>query len=75
MLLERSDLFEIISAAKKERIDKQYFIASKEGILQVKGATQELLLKAEDFLTDIKLITKKIDDERIKELRGAFKKL
>ena len=70
-LFGRADLSEIISFAKKERIDKQYYI---EFIL-TKESAKDLLKKAEDFLVEIKTMIKSIKNEDVQKLRTEFNKL
>lgn len=70
-LFGRMDLFNVISSAKKERIDKQYYV----DFFSTREATQDLLKKAEDFLIEIKLIIKNIKNEDIQLLRNEFNKL
>ena len=68
-LFEITELFETISSAKKERIDKQYYVGSKDNLILTKESAQDLLSKAEDFLVKIKLMIKDLRNEEIKKLR------
>lgn len=72
-LFGRADLFKTISFAKKERIDKQYYVTSKKNFILTKESAQDMLIKAEDFLTKIKLIITKLRNEEIGNLRKKFK--
>jgi uncharacterized protein (UPF0332 family) len=72
-LFARIDLFKIISFAKEERIDKQYYITSKTNFVLTKESALEMIKKAEDFLIQIKLIIKNIRNEEIENLRKKFK--
>ena len=69
-LFEREDLFKIISFAKKERIDKQYYV-SLENFL-TKESAFELLKESEKFLIHIKLLINNLKGEDIKKLRNKF---
>jgi uncharacterized protein (UPF0332 family) len=72
-LFTRIDLFKIISFAKEERIDKQYYVTSKTNFVLTKESALEMIKKAEDFLVQIKLIIKNIRNEEIENLRKKFK--
>jgi len=72
-LFRRIDLFKIISFAKEERIDKQYYITSKTNFVLTKESALEMIKKAEDFLIQIKLIIKNIRNEEVENLRKKFK--
>ncbi len=69
-LFDRVDLLKIISFAKKERIDKQYYVSSKQNLILTKESAQDMLTKAEDFLIQLKLIIKNLKNEEIKKIRG-----
>ena len=70
-IFARTDLFKIISFAKKERIDKQYYVTSKNDFL-TKESAQDMLSKAEKFLVQINLTIKNIRNEEIKSLRAKL---
>jgi len=71
LLYNNKELFNIISKAKKERIDKQYYITDEEVDI-TKESTQQLVSDAEDFLLKMKLIIKKIKNKEIDGLREDF---
>lgn len=73
-LFQEEQLHTIISKAKEERIDKQYYVESKENSLKSESA-QELVKQAEDFLLEIKLITGSLNNEQIDNFRKKFKEL
>jgi len=72
-LFIRIDLFKIISFAKEERIDKQYYVTSKTNFVLTKESAQDMIEKAERFLVQIKLIIKNIRNEEVENLRKKFK--
>ena len=72
-LFGRADLFKIISFAKEERIDKQYYVTSKKDFVLTKEATEDMLKMAEDFLVKMKLLTAELKNEQIVNLREKFK--
>jgi uncharacterized protein (UPF0332 family) len=69
-LFEREDLFKIISFAKKERIDKQYYV-SLENVL-TKESAFELLKESEKFFIHIKLMINNFKEENVRGLRNKF---
>ena len=68
-LFGRIDLHKTIKFAKKERIDKQYYV----DFILTKTSAVDLLKKAEDFLVKMKLIIKNIGNEDIQKLREKLK--
>jgi uncharacterized protein (UPF0332 family) len=74
LLFDNPDLFNLISDAKKERIDKQYYVTTEKDDL-TKESTQELFLDAENFVVKMKLIIKNLNNESIEEIRKKFRDL
>ncbi len=72
-IFRRRDLFDILSFAKKERIDKQYYVNLKEEFTI--ESSKNLFFKAEEFLIEIKLILDKLNFSDISLFREEFKKL
>lgn len=72
-LFDRIDLFKIISFAKKERIDKQYYVASKQNSFLTKESAQDMLSKAEEFIVQMKLLIKSLNYEEMGRLRKEFR--
>lgn len=71
---ERADLSNIISKAKKERIDKQYYVVSKNDF-EVTGKIADHMVKTtEDFLIQIKLFIGKMGSLDIVRFRENFTK-
>jgi len=68
-LFRKVDLYNIISFAKKERVDKQYYVDFE---LTEKSAT-DLLVKAENFLVKMKLVIRGLRLGQINEIRGKLK--
>jgi len=73
-LINQEDLFKILSNAKKERIDKQYYVTAEKDEL-TKEISEELLEHAEDFILNIKIIISKITNESVEDMRKRFKEL
>ncbi len=66
------DLIRIISKAKEERIDKQYYLESKENIELTNYSAQEMIDKAEDFIIKIKLFIDNLSNNDIIDIRNKF---
>ena len=64
-------MFKIISFAKEERIDKQYYV----DFVLTKGSAQDLFAKAEEFLLQMKLLINSLNTEDIKSIRSKYKTL
>ena len=64
-LLEKNELFDIISYSKKERVDKQYYVTSKEDLDLSECSSKDMVEKAETFLIQIKLILNDINQNNI----------
>jgi uncharacterized protein (UPF0332 family) len=70
-LFGRLDLYRIITFAKKERIDKQYYV----DFILTKESAVDLLNKAEDFLVKMKLIINSTRNEDVQKLRKKLKNI
>jgi len=68
-LFGRLDLYRTITFAKKERVDKQYYV----DFILTKESAIDLLKKAEDFLVKMKLIIKNIRNEDTQKLKEKLK--
>jgi uncharacterized protein (UPF0332 family) len=73
-LFNRNDLFGIISFAKKERIDKQYYVTTEKDIL-TKESAEDMYKKAENFLIQIKILINELHTENIEKIRKKFASL
>jgi len=74
-IFDRTDLFKIISFAKKERIDKQYYITSKDNLKLTKESTEDMFKKAEEFSIQIKLLINNLNINNIENIRKKFRSL
>ena len=74
-LLGRDDLFEMISFAKEERIDKQYYVTSEHNSTLAKESAHDMASKAENFLVQMKLFVTNLENEQIRQVRESFKAL
>ena len=74
-MFEEKELTKIISSAKKERIDKQYYVESKQASKATKKSCDNMIQNAENFLVKIKLLISEINTEKIENIRNAFENL
>jgi uncharacterized protein (UPF0332 family) len=74
-LFERKDLFDAISFAKKQRIDKQYYIITQNEFGTIKDDTETMIKKAEEFRIQIRIIVEKVSLNEIAMLREKLKKI
>lgn len=70
--LERSDLYDIISNAKSERIDKQYYVTTERDET-TKEIANDLLKDAEDFVLKIKVFAGSLSNDKVNEFREEFR--
>lgn len=71
LLFNKDELFNLISDAKKERIDKQYYVTTEKDDI-TKEIADELLKNAEDFVLKMKLVIKNLNNDKIDEIRKKF---
>ena len=71
LLFGEDDLYKLISDAKKERIDKQYYVTTEKDEI-TKEIADELLNNAEDFVLKVKVVIKNLNNDFIEELREEF---
>jgi len=69
LLFGEKDLYTLISDAKKERIDKQYYVTTEKDEI-TKEIADELLHNAEDFILKMKVVIKNLGNDGINELQG-----
>ena len=74
-LFNEEILYKIISFAKEERIDKQYYVESHQIIKVTKESCKNMVLKSEDFLVKMKLLINKLSNEKINSVRNSFESL
>jgi len=71
-LFGQEELYKSISKAKEERIDKQYYVSSKKAEVETKESAEKMLRDAEKFITEIKLIIRKMNASDIENIRKKF---
>ncbi len=74
-LFGNKDMVKVISWAKEERIDKQYYVETRQIIKVTKELCNDMILKAEDFLIKMKLLINELNNEKIYSVRNSFTKL
>ena len=72
LLFGKDGLFKLIADAKKERIDKQYYVTTGKDEI-TKEIAEELLNNSEDFVLKIKVVIKNLNNDSIDEFREKFK--
>ncbi len=75
LLFKDDKIFKIISKAKEERIDKQYYVQSKQLAALTETTTTDLFKSAEGFLIEIKLLISNLKNDDIAALQVALKRL
>jgi len=71
-LFEARTLAGIISSAKEEREDKQYYVESKQKEKATGGSCSRMISKAEDFMVELRLVIDSIKTEDINRIRKNF---
>jgi uncharacterized protein (UPF0332 family) len=71
LVFSKDDLYKLISDAKRERIDKQYYVTTEKDEI-TKEIADELLVHAEDFVLKLKVVIKHLNNDTIGELRDKF---
>ena len=71
LLFGEEELFKLISDAKKERIDKQYYVTTEKDEI-TKEIADELLSNAENFVLKIKVVIKNLSNDSMEELQEKF---
>ncbi|MFW6233057.1 MAG: HEPN domain-containing protein [Nanoarchaeota archaeon] len=74
LLFEEDNLYKFISEAKKERIDKQYYITAKKDEI-TKEIAKELLNHSEEFVLRIKVVIKNLNNDLIEKIRKNFQNI
>jgi Uncharacterized conserved protein related to C-terminal domain of eukaryotic chaperone, SACSIN len=74
LLFTENYLYKLISEAKKERIDKQYYVTTEKDEI-TKETAEELLRDTEDFILKIKVVIRNLNNDKIEEIRENFGEL
>src|SRR3990167_9194596 len=71
-LFDNKEMVKIISWAKEERIDKQYYVETQQIVKVTEESCNDMVVKAEDFLVKIKLLINELSNEKINSARNSF---
>lgn len=74
-LFDNKDLTKIISWAKEERIDKQYYVESHQIAKVTKESSEDMIIKTEVFLVKMKLLISQLGSEEVISIRTSFDNL
>ena len=74
-LFANKELTKIISWAKGERIDKQYYVETRQVVKITKESCNEMILKVEDFLVKMRVLISELNNEKVNSARDSFTKL
>jgi uncharacterized protein (UPF0332 family) len=66
------NLGRVLEKAKKERIDKQYYVASEKTFEFTKDTALEMISDAESFIIEIRVFSNKLGNKAIGEIRLKF---
>ena len=69
------ELAKIALWAKKERIDKQYYVETQQTIKENKESCYKMIIKAENFLLRLKTLISELSNEKINYIRKFFEEL
>jgi len=72
-LFHLENLKKMLFEAKKERIDKQYFVSEEFEVTEEN--TNQMIKDAENFILDIKVHINKLDINEINRIRNAFEEI
>ena len=75
ILFDKEDLYKSLSSAKAERIDKQYYIESKQDFKLNKSSCEAMIIKAEQFLISLRILISQLNNKKIELFRYKFKNL
>lgn len=74
-LFKEDALYNIISLAKEERIDKQYYVESQQIVKATKESCNNIIIKSEGFLIKMKLLISQLNNQKIDLIRKSFDSL
>ncbi|MFH1511272.1 MAG: HEPN domain-containing protein [Candidatus Woesearchaeota archaeon] len=66
------ELVSIITFAKEERIDKQYYVVSAQAIKATEESCQNMISKAEEFSVKIRSLMNSLNSDDVKAAREKF---
>jgi uncharacterized protein (UPF0332 family) len=72
-LFDNKELLKIISWAKEERIDKQYYVEMHQISKMTRDSCIEMTRSAETFSVNIRILIDTLNNEKISSIRNKFK--
>ena len=72
ILFKLEMLHNILSNAKTERIDKQYYIMDAHAILDSKETSDRMIKEAESFILELRNYSNRLTNDNIKKVRESF---
>jgi len=74
-LFDNKELAKIALWAKEERIDKQYYVETQQIIKATKESCNEMIIKAGDFLLNLRVLISEVNNDKIRLIRNSFEEL
>ncbi|MEK6952106.1 MAG: HEPN domain-containing protein [Nanoarchaeota archaeon] len=74
-LFDNKELAKIALWAKEERIDKQYYVETKQINITTKKSCDEMISKTEDFLLKMRTIMSELNNEKTSSIRKSYENL
>jgi uncharacterized protein (UPF0332 family) len=74
-LFKKPELYGMILLAKKERIDKQYYVTSASNLESNAAMAKQTASEAEEFILGIRLLIGELTAEKIENYRSEFRAL
>ncbi|MCK5062530.1 MAG: HEPN domain-containing protein [Candidatus Aenigmarchaeota archaeon] len=74
-LFDQVQLKDDLENAKKERIDKQYYITDKSGTVAVSKAASQMIRDAERFILKLRVFAGRLSESQIKQVKKRFDNL
>lgn len=74
-LFGAGSLARTISLAKRERIDKQYYVESRQKAKVTEGSCRGMILKTEDFIIKMKILIGRISVDDVAKARSELARL
>lgn len=72
-LFNEKELTRLISFAKEERIDKQYYVESQQTFKVTEESCKDMIEKAEDFSIKIRVLIGNLNTETVNSIRNKFR--
>ena len=74
-LFELQDESKTLAYAKKERIDKQYYIAGKQDTPITESDAVKMMHEAEELIIKLKVYNQKLNHSEVIDIRKKFEKI